>query len=230
MRSRVCLAETRFGTGNAMQEAIADTSKVTSITWYTIPLPGFAGVAGGKHSFLKVTTCSQKYVLEKAQPQQDGHDGTFVSFWQGSNGKGIGASVVHEATFFRCNSTEVKADLMMDVLVRVCKDIGPYRLSDRNCHDAARVVFNFSCSERRAEVPLWLQPNVLAARVFGDVASARSGPMCNITGSDACVPNSAKITSESESRSDGSLHTAAHTRTPDGFSTTAHPADGAFCF
>ena len=97
------------------------------IEWYTIPLPRVAGSAGGKHSFLVITTCrgrsGSRYVLEKAQPQNSDHDGTFVSFFHGSNGSGVGASLMSDAECFRSNKEHVKEGLAMTDLVTVCEGL-----------------------------------------------------------------------------------------------------------
>ena len=198
LHSQIRFEETRFGSGDAMDAAEKDASKVMKLTWYTIPLPGIAGSVGGKHSFVHVTTHGlTSYILEKAQPRCSEHDGTFVSFWQGND-------LVSEATVLQ-DVCQIKEGVTMKDLIKVSVQAGDYRLSTCNCHHIARNVFNHCCADMSEKFPIELLPNGVVALLFGDAISA--GSMSTSSGSV-----------RSESKSDGSLNAPAGADVPIGFS------------
>ena len=97
------------------------------IQWWKIPLPGLPGAVGGSHSFLLIVCgeagSSPSYVLEKAKPRNDKHDGTYVSFYGGPAGRGIGADLLHGATLVKRNAEHVNEDLTMTDLIKVCEHL-----------------------------------------------------------------------------------------------------------
>ena len=216
LRSKICIAETRFGSGDALRQARRDSSMVRRLTWYTIPLPKIAGAIGGKHSFLHITTqnstSSNSYILEKAQPNPGGDDGTFVGYWQDVDGIGIGANLAGEARIFR--QIELEKDVTMEDLIKVSQEAGPYRLSTCNCHHVARHVFNYCCMDKSQKVSLWSPPNWLLARLFGGVISARS--------------KSSSFGATSASGSEGSAHGPADASLLDGFHTKFDAKEGVY--
>ena len=222
LRSQISYVKTRFGSGDAMNEALRDTSRVTRLVWYTIPLPGIAGYIGGKHSFVYVTTqnsiVGNSYIIEKAQPRCENHDGTFVSFWQGNDGMGVGVNLVSEAEVLR-KIEQPKEGVTINNLIEVAKQAGPYRLSTCNCHDIARDLFNTCCKEDAQRMPLDKTPNRWMALLCGDLVSAGSR-------STSHGPDSATSTS----KSDGSLHASAGANVPSGFNTMFDTSEDVYTY
>ena len=69
------------GSGKELESALANGSAVTRVEWRTLPLPGFYGTLGSKHSLLVFSTESGKrYVVEKYRDQTM-RKGVFVSEW-----------------------------------------------------------------------------------------------------------------------------------------------------
>ena len=222
LRSQICLVETRFGSGDAMAEAKADDSNVVKLTWYTIPLPGFVGKMGGEHSFVHAvtrnSTARSSYILEKARPRSNDHDGTFVSYWQGSNGVGVGADLVSGAKVFR-SIEGLKEGVKMNDLIEISKRVGAYRLLTCNCHHIALEVFNHCCAEVSQEVPRNQLPNRTVALVCGYMIGAGSASTSSGSGS-----------ATSRSKSDGSSHGSAGGNVPLGFNTEFDLEEGVYAY
>ena len=179
LQSKINIGATRFGSGDAMREALCDTAEVTEVVWYTSAVPAAPTWSGIKHSFLHVLTKSVQsgggYLLEKSAPLNNDHDGTYVSFWCGDpEGK---------ATEFRKNCGGVREGVTMKDLIRVAQQVGPYRLSTCNCHDVAMTVFNLSCADHSQEVSSSSLPNWLTARILGPFISGGSESTSSVSAS-----------------------------------------------
>eukprot|EP00971_Amphidinium_carterae_P033897 667315-Amphidinium_carterae.1 len=133
LHSHFQFQETRFGQGDAWQEALEKRESVMELEWRTGPLPGIAGRFGGCHSILLVTLRSgTTYLVEKASPhnlKEDarlGRNGVYVSHKLKAQG------LKDTDMFKKLGSGQVKANMTMKTLIETAQHLGPYSLSSCN--------------------------------------------------------------------------------------------------
>ena len=55
----------------AMARALQDDNQIQAVSWYTMPLSGWAGQFGGQHSLLVLKVEDFAYAVERARPVHD---------------------------------------------------------------------------------------------------------------------------------------------------------------
>ncbi|CAE7715318.1 unnamed protein product [Symbiodinium sp. CCMP2456] len=209
LRRRMRVLETRFGHGNAFDEMMRDERQVSEVTWYTLPLPGWAGRLGGLHSFLVVTVSdtsgadheAKMYVLEKAAGSyaREAHQkhGIFIGSQNlGSNLMSL-AGIKRHGIELKISQGRLRSGLKMKELYEVAHSTGPYNPAFSNCHHAVQKVFNHCCEiegDKEVRSPNeWLSK--LGALFGGQFDSTNSG--AKGSNSDVASANS-EVTSGSQ--------------------------------
>jgi len=192
----------RGGTGDALEEALADDRPVVQVDWYSIALPGIAGTAGAFHSLLAITVALEHgdeswdgpscrwpphtYVIEKAALVRGIDNGVKDQFKNGvhvSHWVDVAPNVERDALYsLRGDAVRESVGdcrLTMSLLRDVAVHLGPYDVAMCNCHHAALAVYN-TCAEAAHQVECipnqLLTWGALMLRTVGfDVANSESG-------------------------------------------------------
>ena len=173
------------GSGKELESALANGSAVTRVEWRTLPLPGFYGTLGSKHSLLVFSTESGKrYVVEKYRDQTM-RKGVFVSEWGevapkapalrlrcndydgGDEDGGAGRAP------FILHGTQVRPRTTLKGLYDMAVRQSDYDVATCNCHHMAQLLFNHCAAPSRptarsgcrtASEPWWRGPWVSSSR------------------------------------------------------------------
>ena len=173
----------------AIARALQDDSQIEAVTWYTMPLSGWARRFGYQHSVVLVKVNGFSYAIERACPgrvdlvrqktliQDATKKGLFVSDWEDF------LQVPHLALFEKVaplQDVDIKQGISPKNLVMHLLSFGEYNTGSNNSHHTAMEVFNF-CTERRTLTSLpinWWQSQV--AKVFQFLRSdSASEPLYN---------------------------------------------------
>jgi len=182
------LTQTRFGQGDAVQEALASKGQVVEVTWYTRPLRDWwAGkLLGGKHSFLVIEVDNAgterkqaKYIMERARPANnvETHCGVFIGKWE-THGPWQGNVLIsnaHVEGSISLSDGKLKVGITMKQLYDVQQQLGHYNVAKANCHHGAMRAFNDCCKQARDKIPEWKRPNRLSAHLAPLIGLGCSG-------------------------------------------------------
>mgnify|MGYP000370964573 CR=1 FL=1 len=178
---------TKGGNGKAIARALQDDNQIEAVSWYTMPLSGWAALFDGQHSVLVVKVKDFAYAIERARSVQ--YDlisqkleikhatkkGLFVSDWEEVR------TVPHLVQLEKVaplKGSDVKRSISPKSLVTYLFSLDGYDVGRNNCHHTAMEAFNF-CTESRQmtslPVNLWQSCAAKFVQFLGsDLANGRS--------------------------------------------------------
>ena len=166
---------TKGGNGKAIARALQDDNQIEAVSWYTMPLSGWAALFDGQHSVLVVKVKDFVYAIERARPvhedllsqksdiKQATKKGLFVSDWEEVR---TVPHLVQLETVAPLQDSDVKRSISPKTLVTYLLSFGGYHVGSNNCHHTAMQAHNF-CTERRQLTSLPVNSlQSFAAKVF----------------------------------------------------------------
>ena len=149
---------TKGGSGKAIARALQDDNQIEAVSWYTMPLSGWAAHFGGQHSVLVVKAKDFAYAIERARPyqgdliafqkdeiQQATKKGLFVSDWEEVK---IVPRLVRLEKVAPLKGADIKPGTSPCSLVTYLFKFDGCDVGRNNCHHTAMEAFNF-CTESR---------------------------------------------------------------------------------
>ena len=178
---------TKGGNGMAIARALQDDNQIEAVSWYTMPLSGWARRFGGQHSVLVVKVKHFAYAIERARSvqydlvsqkleiKQATKKGLFVSDWEEVK---IVPHLVRLEEVTPLKGADIKLGTSPSSLVTYLFSFDGYDVGRNNCHHTAMEAFNF-CTESRQmtslPVNLWQSFAAKVVQFLGsDLANGRS--------------------------------------------------------
>ena len=137
---------TKGGNGKAIARALQDDNQIEAVSWYTMPLSGWAALFDGQHSVLVVKVKDFVYAIERARPvhedllsqksdiKQATKKGLFVSDWEEVR---TVPHLVQLETVAPLQDSDVKRSISPKTLVTYLLSFGGYHVGSNNCHHTA---------------------------------------------------------------------------------------------